>query len=225
MAMASFGTGVLDAVTYIGMDKVFGANMTGNVILIGIAMTGSQGIPAAGPAAALGGFVLGSWLVGQIARRVPRVTGDRVASWLFGGAALGMLGVATTLAFGPSSATFLHGVTAVIGIVMAIQAVAARRVGVPDVSTIVVTSTLSLLFTEMGSRGGGADGVTTRRRLMAVCSMLLGASVGGMVVAHGLWIGVAISGVLLAAVAGTWEWCTRNVADQGSHQGGVSIGS
>jgi uncharacterized membrane protein YoaK (UPF0700 family) len=61
LAVAAAST---DAISYLGLDKVFPANMTGNTVLLGIGIsTGAYG-HAARSAVALGGFVLGAGVAG-----------------------------------------------------------------------------------------------------------------------------------------------------------------
>jgi uncharacterized membrane protein YoaK (UPF0700 family) len=40
----TFSTGLVDAVSYIGFGRVFVANMTGNVVLLGFAAAGVSGL-------------------------------------------------------------------------------------------------------------------------------------------------------------------------------------
>ena len=202
MIALSFGTGTLDAATYLGMDRVFGANMTGNVILIGLSLAGSEHVPLLGPLSALGGFAAGSWVLGLILRRVP-FAGGRDASLVpvFWTAACGMLAVTGVLAFLPMNELLIHTVTLAIGIMMGFQAIAARRVGVPDVSTVVITSTLSLLFSEAGRFWGGATTAATMRRFAAVASMFLGAVCGALLLQLGLWCAMLVPAMVLIGVA------------------------
>jgi uncharacterized membrane protein YoaK (UPF0700 family) len=37
-------TGVIDGVSYVGLGHVFTANMTGNVVFIGFALAGAEGV-------------------------------------------------------------------------------------------------------------------------------------------------------------------------------------
>ena len=203
MTALSFGTGALDAATYLGMDRVFGANMTGNVIVVGLAFTGAEHIPLIGPLAALGGFIAGSWVLGLILRRFPPSgRSDTTLVSLLWISAIGMLAVATVLSLLPGSETLFHAVTFAIGLLMSCQ-VAARRVGVPDISTVVITSTLSLLFSEAGRFRGGASTPATRRRLAAVLSMFLGAIAGAFLLHLGLGLGRALllPAAILSSVA------------------------
>src|SRR5438045_8869317 len=74
----TFTTGVVDAVSYLGLGRVFTANMTGNVVLLGFGIAGSGGLPVIGPVTSLVAFVLGTLAGGAVARRVPESARARV---------------------------------------------------------------------------------------------------------------------------------------------------
>ncbi|GAA0296148.1 YoaK family protein [Kineococcus aurantiacus] len=209
MLVLTFSTGIVDAVGYLGLDRVFTANMTGNVVILGMALTGSQDLPILGPVLALAGFLLGAAVVGRVLRRA--ATGWTTAStWVFAlvGVVLAGLAVAASLIAGlpvepgttPPPAALV--VTTVLGLAMGGQAAAARRLGVKDVTTVVVTSTLTGLAADSRLAGGSGEG--WRRRLGAVVLILAGAAVGAALlrwhVGAGLGLAALIS--LVAAVLG-----------------------
>ncbi|NED64471.1 DUF1275 domain-containing protein, partial [Streptomyces sp. SID10244] len=68
MIILTFTTGINDAVGYLGLDKVFTGNMTGNVVVLGMAVAGGSGLPVLGPAMALAGFMVGAALGGRVLR-------------------------------------------------------------------------------------------------------------------------------------------------------------
>ena len=45
MLTLTFGTGIVDAVGYLGLDRVFTGNMTGNVVILGMALVGAREAP------------------------------------------------------------------------------------------------------------------------------------------------------------------------------------
>ena len=87
MLALTFSTGVIDAVGYLGLDRVFTGNMTGNVVILAMALTGADGLPVAGPVVALGAFMLGALIAGRVLRSTPVGWSER-SSALFGGVAL-----------------------------------------------------------------------------------------------------------------------------------------
>src|SRR5947207_14661281 len=64
----TFVTGIVDAVTYLGLGHVFAANMTGNVVLLGFALVGADQVSVSASLVSLGAFLLGSTVGGRLAR-------------------------------------------------------------------------------------------------------------------------------------------------------------
>ena len=58
----TFTTGLIDAVSFLGLGSVFTANMTGNVVLLGFAVVGVPGLSVTRSLLALGGFLVGAAL-------------------------------------------------------------------------------------------------------------------------------------------------------------------
>ena len=59
-------TGLVDAFSYLTLDHVFVANMTGNVVFLGFALAGARGFSVAASSLALGSFAAGSLLGGRL---------------------------------------------------------------------------------------------------------------------------------------------------------------
>jgi len=64
-------SGLVDAVSYLGLGHVFTANMTGNVVLLGFAAAGASGFSAPACLTSLGAFLLGAAAAGRAARLLP----------------------------------------------------------------------------------------------------------------------------------------------------------
>src|SRR6202035_3372963 len=58
-------TGIVDAVSILALGRVFVANMTGNVVFAGFAITGAPGFSLGASLFALAGFLVGASLGGQ----------------------------------------------------------------------------------------------------------------------------------------------------------------
>jgi uncharacterized membrane protein YoaK (UPF0700 family) len=59
-------TGLVDAVSVLGLGRVFTANMTGNVVFLGFAAVGVPGFSVARAVVALAGFMVGALLGGRL---------------------------------------------------------------------------------------------------------------------------------------------------------------
>src|SRR6478609_11519229 len=72
-------TGLVDAVSYLGLGRVFTANMTGNVVLLGFGIAGSGGLPVVAPIVSLAFFLVGSGAGGVLVHRMAEHHADLVA--------------------------------------------------------------------------------------------------------------------------------------------------
>lgn len=199
MLILTFSTGVIDAVGYLGLDRVFTGNMTGNVVILGMALTGTTNLPILGPVLALVFFFGGAMISGRMLRgRSDGWSGP--TSVAFGVVSLLLLAVSATLFFLGAHGFPLQAelVTSVLGLVMGIQAAAARHVKVADVTTVVVTSTLTGLAAD--SRFAARKGQDWPKRLLAVVLILLGALTGAALLTVAMWLPILLAAVLTAGV-------------------------
>ncbi|PZF85635.1 YoaK family protein [Jiangella anatolica] len=199
MLALTFTTGINDAIGYLGLDKVFTGNMTGNVVILGMAIAGADDLPVLGPALALVGFMAGAAIAGRVLRRAGRPWTPGV-TWVFAVVAALMFALAAVLILAgdePGQATMVT-VTTLAALGMGLQAAAARHIAVKDVTTVVVTSTITGLAAD-SPFGAGRGGSATRRTL-AIVLILAGAAAGALLLRiHAAW-GLALAGVVIAAV-------------------------
>jgi uncharacterized membrane protein YoaK (UPF0700 family) len=174
-------TGVVDAVSYIALGHVFVANMTGNVVFLGFALAGAPGLSASASIAALGAFLLGAVGGGRIANRYATHRGRqlRTATAIAVGPAL-LAVVVAAIAGQPVSGAARYALIVPLGIAMGIQNATARRLAVPDLTTTVLTLTLTGVAAD--SRLAGGPGGHPARRLISVAAMFAGALLGAVLV-------------------------------------------
>ncbi|WP_307815877.1 YoaK family protein [Myceligenerans indicum] len=198
MLVLTFTTGIIDAVGYLGLDRVFIANMTGNVVILGMALAGGDDLPIAGPLLALGAFFVGALIGGRLTNAAPRdwARASTVAFAVTGTIATG-LGVAAMVEPPVEGTVWGFTVTGVLAVAMGLQAAAARRIAVKDVTTVVVTSTLTGLAAD--SRLAQGSGENWARRLLAVVLILVGAAVGATLLnvagGAGVGLGMVVAGL------------------------------
>ncbi|MEW2619224.1 YoaK family protein [Streptomyces sp. NPDC048106] len=189
-------SGFLDAVSYLGLGHVFTANMTGNVVIIGFAAVGTPGFSVVGSLVSLAAFLAGSVCAGRVERfhrERPQQTWVRT---VLTAEAL-LLAVATVAAFASAPTDLL---IALVALAMGLRNGTVRKLAVPDLTTTVLTLTLTGLASESSLAGG--TNPRAGRRLLAVASMLVGAAAGAALVNHvGLGWPMLVSTVLVAAVA------------------------
>ena len=194
MLALTFSTGVIDAAGYLGLDRVFTGNMTGNVVILGMGLAGADDLPVVGPIVALVAFIAGAAIAGRAGRGTASGWSGRTSLLLLL-VTIALLAAAGLGAARESIDAIDHNVlTALLGLAMGVQAGAARAVGAKDVTTVVVTSTLVGLVYD-SRLAGGNGGSPWPRRLLSVLLIGLGAWAGAHLVdLHFSW------SVLLAAV-------------------------
>lgn len=189
---------MIDAVSYLGLGHVFSANMTGNVVLLGFGIAGTGQLPVLSPIIAGAAFLLGAGLSSRLlAGRSPLSAFPRAL-----GLEIALLFIAAILA----AAVDVHtnafsgdAIIAILAVAMGTRNAAVRRLGVPDLTTTVLTMTLTGLAGDSKLAGGSGKG--TLRRLAAVGSMLAGALIGALLVKSSLVAPLlAAAGVTLAAL-------------------------
>jgi uncharacterized membrane protein YoaK (UPF0700 family)/pimeloyl-ACP methyl ester carboxylesterase len=191
--------GWVDALSFLGLGRVFTSNMTGNTVLLGLALAQARGGEVQRSAVALGGFVLGaavgSWLAGWggppggwPARVTLALAAELVALAAF--ACLWSWGT-------HPPGTRLDLLVALAALGMGVQSVAARRLGIPGVTTTVVTSILAELVADVAS-------LTHPRRwaprLGFWGSLLAGAAAGAALELRWPALAAAVPALLVAAV-------------------------
>ena len=192
--------GLVDAVSNLGLGRVFTANMTGNVVLLGFGIAGSGGLPVVAPLVSLCAFLAGSAVGGVLAVR----TGDRhvqhVARAL--GIEIGLLLAAAITAAAtdvrPSSFAG-DAIIALLALAMGVRNATVRRLAVPDLTTTVLTMTLTGLAAESQVAGGSGQG--SLRRITAVLAMLSGAVAGALLLKISLVAPLLAAAVLVLLVA------------------------
>jgi uncharacterized membrane protein YoaK (UPF0700 family) len=189
-------TGLVDAFSYLSLGHVFVANMTGNVVFLGFALAGVGEISIVASLLAVLAFALGATLGRRWAsgREVHR------GHLLAGGTAVqaGLVLVASIIASTIGVQGWVARLTLVglLALAMGGQNAVVRRFAVPDLTTTVLTLTVTGLVADTTSRSVRA------RRLLSVAAMLAGALTGGVLL-H--WVAVAaplwLAAVLLAVCA------------------------
>jgi uncharacterized membrane protein YoaK (UPF0700 family) len=217
-------TGIVDAVSILALGRVFVANMTGNVVFAGFALAGAAGFALAASLAALAGFIAGAGAGGRLIHRL----GHDRAQLLASGSALQLilvsaaliLTIATGSALSPASRDI---VAAVLAVGTGMQNAVVRSLAVPDMTTTVLTMTLTGIAADIRA---GKPSAAFHRRLLSVATMLAGAVGGAELVLHlgpaaALALATAVLAIVTAAAArstytpGTWRSTTQpNTATQ-----------
>ncbi|MEV4286304.1 YoaK family protein [Nonomuraea bangladeshensis] len=208
MLALTFATGVVDAVGYLRLDQVFAGNMTGNVVILGMAATGGTGLPVLGPVMALVFFLVGAAAAGRVLRTAAPGWGHRCTG-LLGGVGLVLTATALGLAAtGPGAPAARASMASALALAMGAQAATARHLAVKDVTTVVVTSTLTGLAAD--SRLGAARGQGARRRVAVVTLITVGAATGAALCQVHAGLAVAAAALVVLAVTGLGHASARS---------------
>jgi uncharacterized membrane protein YoaK (UPF0700 family) len=192
-------TGLVDAVSYLRLGHVFVSNMTGNIVFLGFAMAGAGDIAPLHSLIAILTFALGSAAGGRLSVRFGAHRGRFLALAI----AMEVVLVLGALACSFGSVTLTAEVVTytqiiLLALAMGIQNTAARTVAVPDLTTTVITLTMTAFAAE--SFLGTGTNRNAGRRASAMAAMLIGALIGGALVLH-RGVAPALTAVLLLLIA------------------------
>jgi uncharacterized membrane protein YoaK (UPF0700 family) len=165
-------------VSYLGLGHVFVANMTGNIVFLGFAANRNSGLSASLELIALTTFMFGAAVDGTLGHRL---ADSRVwPSSVLGAQALVLSGTATACAVLGIQAIVRPTIVALLAFAFGLQNSTARRMAVPDLTTTVLTLTVTGLAAD--SRIAGGPGANPVRRIASITAMLGGAAAGALLV-------------------------------------------
>ncbi|SOD74568.1 uncharacterized membrane protein YoaK (UPF0700 family) [Jatrophihabitans sp. GAS493] len=196
-------TGAVDAVSILSLGRVFVANMTGNVVFVGFALAGAPGFSLSASLFALGGFLVGAAVGGALIGRIKSQRAALLRACVTGELLLLTAALLIAIIAGtPFTGVAVDSLAALAAVAMGLQNAVVRKLAVPDLTTTVLTMTITGLAADL--RGGG-HGPAVLRRLLAVAMMLIGAVAGALLVLHvgaAAGLGLAV-GLLVIACAGS----------------------
>ena len=174
-------TGTVDAVSILSLGRVFVANMTGNVVFVGFAIAGAPGFSLSASLFALAGFLIGAYGGGvaigrQGSNRGVLFRDGLLVELVFLIVALVVSAAAST----PFDGAVRDAIAITAAIALGLQNAVVRRLAVPDLTTTVLTMTLTGIAADVRK----PDRVVVLRRVLAVITMLGGAAVGALLVLH-----------------------------------------
>ena len=190
-------TGLIDAISYLALGHVFTANMTGNVVFLAFAVAGAPGLSITRSLTALVAFLIGALIGGRVATRL---SGVLPPSWITTALSLesALLLVATLAAINfrdSSGSSFqLYSIIVLTACAMGIRNATVRKMAIPDLTTTVLTLTITGLAAD--SRFAGGTSPRWRRRLLAVLVMFFGAVIGTLLLRRSLVLPLATATLL-----------------------------
>lgn len=170
-------SGIVDAVSVLRLGNVFVSNMTGNLVFVGLGLARAVGFSLRTTLIAVGCFIIGvaacRWWF-----RVRRERLARLRDILIGQAVLLAVAAAVSGAVGgnPAGAT-RDAVVGICAAAMGGQNAVARRMGVRELTTTVMTGTLVGLLS-----GSGESAVAQARQSIGILALVVGAAIGAALV-------------------------------------------
>jgi uncharacterized membrane protein YoaK (UPF0700 family) len=194
--LLSIAAGSADAAGYIELGRAFTSNMTGNVVLLGIAIGQGHLGDAARSLFVLAVFMLGVALGVRLGHGVDEKNWPRLAARLIGLEKIALLLFAAGWTVLPrSSEPVAYVLLALLAVAMGLQSAALNRLNAPGVGTTAITSTIAALVTGLVSLAvPGAERASASR---------IGFQAGVIVL---YCLGAATSGILIIFAPGLAGW-------------------
>jgi uncharacterized membrane protein YoaK (UPF0700 family) len=175
----TFATGMLDAISFLGLGQVFAAMMTGNVLFLGFGIAGAGGSSLVAPLVAIAAFVGGGLIGGMLAVRAR----DRPSRGLLPCLGLEVVLLGAAAAFAAAVDVETDELTAwvliaTVALAMGARNTAVRRIGLRELPTMVLT--VAVASFEAGTSFAGASPSHLVPRAVAVGAMLSGAVAGAL---------------------------------------------
>jgi uncharacterized membrane protein YoaK (UPF0700 family) len=172
------------------------------VVFIGFALGGAVELSIQRSLAALGAFATGALVAGYVTNRGAIRTPQRQLA--FGaGTEAALLIVATIVAVGqspPLSSSLAYALIVLTGLAMGVRNAVVRNLAVADVTTTVLTLTITGLAGDAPFVGG--HGTRSGRKALSILLMFAGALIGTvLLLTWGFMIPLALSALLSLAVA------------------------
>lgn len=197
----TFLAGVVDATSILALDHVFVAAMTGNIVFVGLGLSGAPGFSAARSALAMLAFAVGALLGAHTCRRSGDHRGMAMRNTVLTKLALAVPVTVIAVVGGADLEPWARtSITVLLAVSMGGQLALIRYLKVPDLVTAVLTLTMTGALTE---RGGRRDPAVLRRGL-ALLAFALGVVAGGLLtrlVAVGAALALGLAVIVAVGVA------------------------
>ena len=192
-------TGLVDAVSFLSLGRVFTANMTGNIVLLAFATAHVSGLSIARSSTALLSFLVGAIFGGRIMARASAEAQIRFAAQAFL-LEVAFLFAASFCGIGYRGNLLEHSfqpfaLIALTALAMGTRNAAVRKLAIPDLTTTVLTLTITGIAADSSIANGNNPRLA--RRVESVVAMFLGAAMGAVIIHYSisaaLWLATAIS--------------------------------
>jgi uncharacterized membrane protein YoaK (UPF0700 family) len=204
-------TGLVDAVSFLALGRVFTANMTGNIVILAFATAHVPGLSIARSLTALLAFLVGAILGGRIMARASPDSQIRFAVQAFllevvflftaSFCGIGYRGDLLEHSFQP------FALIALTALAMGTRNAAVRKLAIPDLTTTVLTLTITGIGADSSLANG--NNPRLRRRLESVVSMFLGAALGAVITHYSISAALLLATAISAVCSAAWFRSSR----------------
>src|SRR5437870_8803269 len=198
-------TGLVEAVSFLSLGHVFTANMTGNIVLLAFATAHVSGLSIARSLTALLAFLVGATLGGRVIARANADSQIRLAAQAFL-LEVAFLFAASFCAIGYRSDLLEDSfqpfaLIALTALAMGTRNAAVRKLAIPDLTTTVLTLTI----TGIGADSSLANGNNPRlaRRVESIMAMFFGAALGAVVIHYSISAALGLATAVSAVCSAT----------------------
>lgn len=202
--LLALAAGAVDAIGFLGLGGAFSANMTGNVVLLGVAAGKGVGEALLRSGAALAGYVLGAYVAARAMPPVDPDHGGRWQGWMTRGLLVIAMVEGVVLAgwLASSGRPVLAGEMALLGfaaVAMGIQAALVHRLGLAGVTTTYITGTLTGFLSEIATASGSDR--NRLQRVSMVFALFVGAATAALLVSQAREAAALLPPALTASAA------------------------
>ena len=181
-------TGLVDAVSFLSLGSVFTANMTGNILILAFATARVSGLSVARSSTALISFVIGAILGGRIMARASADSRIRFAAQALLVEIVFLL-AASVCGIGYTGDWMDHSfqrfaLIILTALAMGTRNAAVRKLAIPDLTTTVLTLTVTGIAADSSLAKGNNPRLA--RRVGSVLAIFLGAAFGAVVIRYSI---------------------------------------
>jgi uncharacterized membrane protein YoaK (UPF0700 family) len=177
--------GSLDAVSWVGLEKVYSAFQTGNLVVLGLGVAGAPGPPVARATVSLVAFAVGAFVAGRLLRGQNdgqlwprRVTEIEAAVSIL---LIGFLVYWVVVGADPSDSS-AYALIGLGGLAAGLQTGAVFSLAIRAVFTTAATATVAAIMTDLAQERRAPRDLG--RLVLVVAALVAGAAVGGALMVH-----------------------------------------
>jgi uncharacterized membrane protein YoaK (UPF0700 family) len=199
-------SGMVDAFSYLELRHLFVANVTGDVLFIAFGLAGAHGFSIAACAFTLAVFSLGALAGGRLFARYGSHRGRLLSA----------VCLIETVCFATSAAVAAlsdhltgngtrYALMLMLGFAMGLQNAFAQKLGLPGLTTSVLTMAITGLSADSHLAGGAGSHVGNR--VASALALFVGALVGATLILHvRVWSDLQVATLILAGIGGVAAW-------------------